>query len=736
MSREWAHQGDADAGELRRGSWRPLLSGRSLLRLLGCSALLAAYLALAEASYVFVFPPERNAVFWLPSGLTLALFLRAERARWPAWLVAIVLGEMLIVSRHGHPLPVIVAWGCANGLLPLAGALLLRGPRGPRFVLRSVGDVVRLVALGTLVGAIPGALVAGAAGATWIAGASIERMAIAWWSSDVLGVILLCPLFLAWAEPAEPRAGGAVEAAIMLAALSGVGWWVFASAQPRGLDAALPSLVLPLSAWAALRFGLRGATAVTILLDLVATWCTIQGRGPFAMVSADVASRVLNLQAYVSFLSLFILILAVVVAQEQRARSAAERAEHRSGFLARASVILSESLDFSARIAALSRLCVASLAEWCVIDVIEGGEVRRLSGAHRDPEKEGLLRELTDRYAPRAHSPQPAARVLRTGEPLLVPDLTDEVLRAHAVDDENARLVRALGARTLMAVPLTVRGQTIGAMTLVSSIPGCRYGPADLDLAHELARRAAISIDNARLYRDAQDAIRLRDEFLTVASHELNTPVTTLQLTVQALGRSAAQRPEVLAPALARAERQTKKVARLIGELLDVSRITAGRLHVELEDVDLSGLVREVADRFADDLSHARCALTLHADHPVIGRWDPLRLEQVVTNLLGNAIKFSAGCSIEVSVGEAAGIARLVVRDRGIGIPVDRLPYVFDRFERAVPARSYGGLGLGLYIVRGIVEALGGSIRVESVLGEGTIFTVDLPCAGPAGRAA
>ncbi|HVK65166.1 MAG TPA: GAF domain-containing sensor histidine kinase, partial [Polyangium sp.] len=438
------------------------------------------------------------------------------------------------------------------------------------------------------------------------------------------------------------------------------------------------------------------------------------------------------MQTYVAVLNGLVLLLAMVVVEEQKARAAAERAEQRMKFLAMASEILSESLDFSTRFTALARLCVQSMADWCVIDVVgEGGVVQRLGGAHREPGSEALLRQLEAQYAPDATSPHPAAEVLRTGKPMLLPFLTDELLQAHAVDDEHARLIRALGTCSSMAVPLSVRGQTIGVLSLGCAAPGRHYSTADLELATELARRAAISIDNARLYRDAQGAIRLRDEILSIASHELNTPMTSLKLDVQTLKRVTAQSGDPLPSSLTRVERQVKKLARLIEELLDVTRITTGRLHLQIEDVDLLAVVRDVTERFTEDFSRAACPWTLHAEESLVGRWDHIRLEQVVTNLISNGIKFGSGRPIEIWVGEADGAARLTVRDHGIGIPPDRLPFIFERFERAVSSRAYAGLGLGLYIVRSIVEALGGSIRVESTVGSGTIFTVDLPRAGP-----
>ena len=175
------------------------------------------------------------------------------------------------------------------------------------------------------------------------------------------------------------------------------------------------------------------------------------------------------------------------------------------------------------------------------------------------------------------------------------------------------------------------------------------------------------------------------------------------------------------------ADRQVRRLIRLIDELLDVSRIEAHTFSVVREPVDLSALVRDVAERFAQEAARVGSHISVRADLHVIGQWDRTRLEQVVSNLLSNAVKFGAGRPIEVDVCWLGNEARLAVRDHGIGVPPERLPYIFDRFERAVSARQYGGLGLGLYIVRSIVETLGGHVRCESILGSGSTFHVALP---------
>ncbi|WP_437594473.1 sensor histidine kinase [Sorangium sp. So ce1000] len=429
-----------------------------------------------------------------------------------------------------------------------------------------------------------------------------------------------------------------------------------------------------------------------------------------------------------------------LLAKEQSARTAAEAAERRAAFLAGAGEILAGSLDCAETLLRLAHLSVRSLCDWCVIDLVEGGEIRRISWAHGDPAKESLLEELERRYPPGQASPRPAARVLRDGKPLLVPDASEAVLREYCEDDGKARLLRALGIHSFITVPLVARGQTIGMLTVVSSAPGRCYGDADLKLMQEVARRASIAIDNAQLYSAAQDAVRVRDEFLTVATHELNTPMTSLTLTLESVDRALRSGrswdPQALGRQVDRALRQAARLTRLSSELLDVSRINAARLSLDLAEVELAAVVRDVLARFKLDLARAGCSVSLRDAGRIVGLWDGSRVDQIVSNLLANAIKFGAGKPVEITVGEEAGMARLSVRDHGIGIDPARQAQIFERFERAVSDRHYGGLGLGLYISRRIAEAHGGSIRVESAPGAGATFVVELPRAGPARGAA
>lgn len=236
--------------------------------------------------------------------------------------------------------------------------------------------------------------------------------------------------------------------------------------------------------------------------------------------------------------------------------------------------------------------------------------------------------------------------------------------------------------------------------------------------------------ERARQWRQARDEVRDRDEFLSVASHELRTPVTALQLQLQLLHRAAARSmrelPEVLEERVEALERQTRRIALLVNEILDVSRMRLGSLELRREELDLAQLAREAAASVHDEIVRSGSRLRLDLA-PARGLFDRERMEQVIANLLVNATKFGQGKPIALAVGADGPRALVRVSDAGIGIAVEHHDRVFERFERAVPAQHFGGLGLGLYVARQIVEAHGGEIRVESAPGKGATFIVELP---------
>jgi PAS domain S-box-containing protein len=357
-------------------------------------------------------------------------------------------------------------------------------------------------------------------------------------------------------------------------------------------------------------------------------------------------------------------------------------------FLARASESLAEGLDFDELLVRVARLCVPELADVCTVIVAEenGGCASATAG------------------------------------------LPGEEPHAKYLPAEAAACIEEVKPPSLV-VPLRSRGGRLGSLVLIMSGSRC----PDAALAQELAHHAAMAIDNASLYREAQQAVRARDDFLSIASHELRTPLTPLRLQIGDLLDRArarelqAQPAEKVTARLESVSRQVDRVARLVSNLLDVSRIMAGRVALEREPVELVSLVREVLERADPEVQRGRYQVRLEATPPLIGRWDRLRIEQVVTNLVSNALKYGEGKPIELCVQRKDGEALLQVRDHGIGVAPDQVERIFGRFERAVSARSYGGMGLGLYIVRRFVEAHGGTVRVESRLGEGSTFIVELP---------
>ena len=420
---------------------------------------------------------------------------------------------------------------------------------------------------------------------------------------------------------------------------------------------------------------------------------------------------------------------------EVLARGRLEEAERRSKLLEEASTLLGSSLDYDATLKRLAQLVITHLADWCSITLVESeqGAVRRVTVAHRDPAKVRVADELERRYPSDPNATRGIPNVLRTGKGELYPRISTEGLAAMAQGPEHLNMLTELGMQSAMIVPLLVRGRTLGAITFVSAESGRRYGPSELGLAQELADRAAHAVDNAILYQEAREAIRLRDDFLSVASHELKTPLTPLQLQIQSLQR--ATKPGALdqvsakvSSKLALIGRQVGRLEKLVNSLFDVTKLSRSALLVELEEIDLTVLVQEVSARFKDQCAQSNSELSVQVGSaPIVGRWDRLRLEQVVSNLLTNALKFGPGKPIEVTLEQRDGVALLRVADQGIGIAAEDQERVFGRFERGVSERNYGGLGLGLWIVRQILERFGGSITVESVLRRGARFTVKLP---------
>jgi signal transduction histidine kinase/CHASE1-domain containing sensor protein len=404
---------------------------------------------------------------------------------------------------------------------------------------------------------------------------------------------------------------------------------------------------------------------------------------------------------------------------DAQGRARAEKEARRSSFLADAGKALSASMEVERTVAEVAALAARRVADACLVVLVDPGGPTWFAG-HRDPAVAGEAAGALRGTGPADAAPLAVQAALASGEPRLA-----ELPPALPAGGAAAAALRVLGARSLLAVPLLARGEPLGAIVLLSTRPRA-FAEEDLPPAQDLARLVAAAVDTARLYRRAQEAVAARDEFLSIASHELKTPLTSLTLHADSL-RNAARRgtPEQIAGKADAIRRSVDRLARLVSSLLDISRIGAGRLDLELEELDLAEVAREVVDRFEDEARRARCTIALDAE-PARGRWDRTRLDQVLTNLLSNALKYGPEKPVLVRVESAGDRAVLSVQDRGIGISEGDQRRIFQRFERAVSRRNYGGFGLGLWIVRQIVEALGGTVRVESVPGRGSTFTVEL----------
>lgn len=419
--------------------------------------------------------------------------------------------------------------------------------------------------------------------------------------------------------------------------------------------------------------------------------------------------------------------------QEQAARAEAEAARQRASFLAEASRVLASSLDYETTLASVARLAVPDVADWCTVDLLDAeGKLERLAVAHVDPAKVEWAHELQRKYPPDPSAPTGVYNVIRTGKAEFYPEISDELLVAAARDPEQLQIIRAIGFTSAITVPLVARERTLGAITLVSAESGRRFGEADVALAEDLARRAATAIDNAALYREAQAAVRARDQFVSIASHELKTPLTMLLATAQLLQRRAERegnRSEQDLRSFAIVGEQSKRLNRLVTSLLDMSRIETGQLSIERQPVEIGALTNRLVDELRHTYPLYRIELTLPGV-PLIIEGDELRLEQVVQNLVQNAVRYSSqGSPINVAVEEREGSVCISVADQGIGIPEAALPRLFTRFYRApnVDQRNTAGMGIGLFVVKEIVTLHGGEVKVTSAEGQGSTFTVCFP---------
>jgi PAS domain S-box-containing protein len=407
-----------------------------------------------------------------------------------------------------------------------------------------------------------------------------------------------------------------------------------------------------------------------------------------------------------------------------------KRAEQAATFLADASTTLAALVDEKSALERIARLAVPHFADWCVVDMAgPDGRPRRLAVAHVDPEKVALAHQVHQEYPPDAHEATGVPRILRTGEAELVAEITDEMLVAGARDVRHLGILRELGLRSYMGVPLRGRAGTLGVISFIAAESGRHYGPDDLRLARDLAGRAAIAVENSRLYQELKDADHRKDEFLATLAHELRNPLAPIRNSLRLLASPRGVDHEA---ERARAERLVTHLNRLVDDLLDVSRINRGTIELRKEAVELAPIVQRAVEgvQCGSEARGHSLSVTL-PERPVALHADPTRLEQVIWNLLSNAIKYTpTGGRIALTAAAGPGHVEILVADNGIGIAPERLPRIFDLFARPDSrlTRSEGGLGIGLGLVRKLVQQHGGTIQVHSDgPGAGSEFRVRLP---------
>lgn len=524
--------------------------------------------------------------------------------------------------------------------------------------------------------------------------------------------------------------------------------------------------------------GFRPGLFATLLSALVINYVFLGTRYAFVVPAPGELLALVMFIAEGAFLSW--MIMALRQSQQRTASTYQEalEAQQRLSFLSEASLLLSASLDYETTLKNVANLAVPTLADWCVVDMLDDyqGETERLIVVHTDPAKLALAEELQRRYPPDPHARRGVAEVLRTGKTEYVPYIPESELEASVADAEQLRMLRELHIQSYIIAPLVTRGRTLGAITLVLSTPGARYTQADVAMVEELARRAAIAVDNARLFYEGQqlnaqleqrveertleleNALRdLRvfsnklevsnrelEEFASVASHDLQEPLRKVQAFGDRLKiKAGASLSDEGRDYLERMQNAAGRMQILINDLLTFSRVTSkGQPFVP---VDLGLVVREVVSDLEARVEQTGGRIEI-GDLPTIDA-DPLQMRQLFQNLIGNALKFHrkdvppvvriSGTLIDRPADSAAVDApfcQIVVADNGIGFDEKYLDRIFNVFQRLHGRNEYEGTGVGLAVCRRIAERHHGTITAESTPGQGSTFFVTLPVKQTAGE--
>lgn len=403
-------------------------------------------------------------------------------------------------------------------------------------------------------------------------------------------------------------------------------------------------------------------------------------------------------------------------------------------FLTEASKTLSSSLDYETTLSTVARLAVPEIADWCVVDLLDTERnIKQVAVAHKDPKKVKWAKEYRKLNPPDMNAKTGLANVLRTGKSELYPLITDAILVATAKNEQHLKLIRSLGFTSAMVVPLFSQGRPIGAITFVTTETRRRYNAADLAMAEELAGRASLAIENARLYKGSQEAIALRDDFISVASHELKTPITSVKIFTQVLQNYCDHIGDTKAKNyLSKMDKQLNKLTELIYNLLDISKIQAGRIEFSKKRFDFDAAVAEIVSIMQESAPKHIIEIKGKTGKMVYGDED--RIGQVLSNLISNAVKYSPGAKkVQVHLSSTSTHVVVCVEDFGIGMDEQHLHRIFERFYRVSEPtdKTFPGLGIGLYISSEIIKRHDGDFWVDSEPGKGSRFFFSIPIALP-----
>lgn len=401
-------------------------------------------------------------------------------------------------------------------------------------------------------------------------------------------------------------------------------------------------------------------------------------------------------------------------------------------FLADAGTLLASSLDYIATLRNLARLAVPALADWCTVDLLDAsGEIERVAIEHSEPRLATRAMQLARRYPPTLATEPGVERVIRTGISELVPEVSPEMLERFTRTDRQRRFMGELGIRSVMIVPMMARGKALGAIIFVSAESGRRYTPDDLEVAEELAMRAALAVENSRLFDQSRAATEAKSDFLAVMSHELRTPLTAI------IGYAELLQLGVPDPVTSRQHEQAERIEvsarsllQLIEEILMLVTLESGERRVHRSELEVNRLLDRAAGIIGPMAKAKGLPLTVqHAEGDPILRSDPDKLLQILLNLLSNSVKFTEKGGIRLKAGLDDHSLLLEVEDTGIGVEQEHLTRIFEPFwqvERPITRRT-GGTGLGLTISRRLADLLGAEIAVESEPGKGSTFRVRVP---------